>query len=267
MPSIICPVCRLPLEQNPKTWRCAQGHSFDAAREGYVNLLLAHQKNSPSPGDSAESLKARREFLQAGHYRPLLDAVLELLRPLRAQNLLDVGCGEGYYTGAMTTVSADVTGLDIAKPAIQMAARSYRDVTWLVGSGAAIPLADASVDVVSNLFTQLHIDEIRRVLKPDSHSLVVTPSSNHLWDVRERLFGEVRAHEPDKFLAGFEASFELRERREIRVDLQLTRQSLRKLLAMTPYVWKARPEMRATLELHESFTTQASFVLMLFRKK
>lgn len=264
--NFICPLCRLALQQQPKQWSCASGHNFDVAREGYVNLLPVQHKKSRAPGDSMEMLRARREFLDAGHYRPLLDAMLELLTPLRAQSLLDMGCGEGYYTRALTSVAQEVVGLDIAKPAIQLAAKRSSEITWLVGSGALLPLADASVDVVSNLFTQLHVDEMHRVLKPEGHVLVATPEPDHLWSLREQLFDEVRAHEPDKFLAGFQARFELRERRELRFALTLDQASLQQLLLMTPYAWKSKPDRRAALELQEGLLTEAAFSLLLFKK-
>ncbi len=267
MSSIVCPLCLLVLERQPKVWICARGHSFDVARDGYVNLLVVQHKNSREPGDNPDMVKARREFLRAGHYQPLRDALLPLLAPLRAQNLLDIGCGEGYYTSALTGIVPDVTGLDIAKPAIQLAAKQFRGITWLVASGAVLPIADASMDIVSSLFSQLHIEEMHRVLKPGAHVLVVTPAPDHLWSVRQGLFDEVHAHEPDKFLAGFEAQFDLRSRQEVRFPLSLTQQSLRQLLLMTPYVWKAKPEKRAALEMNESLRTEAAFSLMLFRKK
>lgn len=265
--SIVCPVCRHVLERQPRTWVCAKGHSFDVAREGYVNLLLAQQKNSPEPGDNMAMVVARREFLQAGHYQPLRDAALALLVPLQARSLLDVGCGEGYYTAAFTAAAAEVIGLDISRPAIQLAARKLREVTWLVGSGALLPVADASIEVVCSVFSQLYIEEMHRVLKPGGHVLVISPAPEHLWTLREGLFDEVRTYEADKFLAGFEGRFELCQRQLLQVPLQLTQQSLAQLLLMTPYAWKARAEKRAALERSESFTTQAAFSLMLFRKR
>ena len=266
--SIVCPLCRQPLLRQPRTWACAQGHSFDVAREGYVNLLMVQQKHSASPGDSAESVRARAEFLHAGHYQPLRDAVVEMLEPLGIGSVLDVGCGEGYYTAALKDVAGEVTGLDIAKPAIQRASKRFPGITWLVGSSALLPFDDGGIDVVTALFTQLYIDEMRRVLAPDGHVLVVTPAADHLWSVREGLFEEVQAHEPDKFLAGFEADFEVVARREVRCELTLTQGTLRQLLAMTPYVWKAKPERRAALEAcATTFKTNAAFALMLFRKR
>ncbi len=263
---LVCPLCRGALLRQPPTWRCANNHCYDVAREGYVNLLLVQQKHSPEPGDSAESLAARRSFLEAGHYGPLREAVLAMLAPLRVDGLLDLGCGEGWYTSAFPAIANEVIGLDIAKPAIRLAAKRHPGITWIVGSGAALPVDDASLDAISCLFTQLHIDEMHRALKAGGHALVVTPAADHLWSLRAGLFDEVVAHEPDKFLAGFTGRFELVARDEVRAPLALANAQLRQLLAMTPYVWKARPERRTALEACEQLDTTAAFTLLLFRK-
>lgn len=267
MPSIVCPLCRLALQCDEKTWHCENRHSFDVAREGYVNLLPVQHKNSRDPGDDAQMVQARRDFLQAGHYQPLRDAVLQLLAPLNAQSLLDIGCGEGWYTGAFTQIAEDVIGLDIARPAIRLAAKRHPGITWLVASGALLPLADDFVDIVSNLFTQLHVAEMLRVLKPGGHVLVVTPAADHLWSIREQLFDDVRAYDPDKFHAEFEEHFELQSQQEVRFTLELDQPALHQLLLMTPYAWKAKPEKRDTLAARESFDTEAAFSLMLFVRR
>lgn len=263
---LVCPLCRGELTRQPPTWRCTNNHCYDVAREGYVNLLLVQQKHSPEPGDSADSLAARRAFLEAGHYGPLRDAVVAMLAPLGADSLLDLGCGEGWYTSAFPAIAREVIGLDIAKPGIRLAAKRYPGITWIVGSGAALPVDDASLDTISCLFTQLHIDEMQRALKAGGHVLVVTPAADHLWSLRAGLFDEVVAHVPDKFLEGFAERFELVAREEVRAPLSLGNQQLRQLLAMTPYVWKARPERRVALEACEQLDTTAAFSLLLFRK-
>ncbi|WP_293369602.1 putative RNA methyltransferase [Nevskia sp.] len=268
--TIVCPLCRAPLLRAPKTWACINRHSFDVAREGYINLLPVQQKASKSPGDSAESLNARRAFLSAGHYAPLRTAVTRMLGPLAANSLLDLGCGEGWYTSAFPDISSEIIGLDIAKPAIRMAAKAYAlscpDITWLVGSGASLPVEDAALDVISCLFTQLHVDEMHRALKAGGHVLVVTPAADHLAALRGRLFDALIEHQPDKFIADFEPRFKLVGREDVRAELSLDNSSLRQLLAMTPYVWKAKPEKRAALEASPRLETTAAFSLLLFRK-
>jgi 23S rRNA (guanine745-N1)-methyltransferase len=267
MSLFICPLCRSPLQTDPQIWRCAQGHSFDVAREGYVNLLPVQHKHSREPGDNADMVLARRAFLQAGYYQPLRQAAAALLAPLQARVLLDIGCGEGYYSGAFRAAVPTVIGLDIAKPAVRLAAKRFRDISWLVGSAALLPLADDALDVVSSLFSPLPVGEMQRVLNARGHVLVVTPAAEHLWSIRERLFDQVRAHEPDKFLAAFDAQFELVQRQQLRFPLQLSQPSLRQLLLMTPYAWKAKPDKRAALETAADFATEAAFTLLLFRKK
>jgi 23S rRNA (guanine745-N1)-methyltransferase len=267
MLSILCPLCREPLDRQPAVWRCAQGHSFDVAREGYVNLMPVQHKQSLDPGDSAQMVRARHEFLQAGYYEPLRDAVVAMLAPLRLQSLLDIGCGEGYYTAAMKTVAAEVVGLDIAKPAVRLAAKQHRGISWLVASGARLPVADGSIDAASCLFIPLHRDELQRALMPRGSVVLATPGPAHLWSLREGLFDEVRAHEPEKFVEAFSAAgFALAARETVRFPLALEQQALKQLLAMTPYVWKARPERRAALEQRESLETEAVLALLRFRK-
>jgi 23S rRNA (guanine745-N1)-methyltransferase len=271
MPQLICPLCQEALQQDEQhsnpVWRCCNHHSFDVAREGYLNLHLVQHKKSKDPGDNPDMIKARRAFLHAGYYQPLRDVVIELLQSLPVTSLLDIGCGEGYYTDSFRQIVDDVIGLDIAKPAIKLAAKRYKNLTWIVGSGAILPIANASVDVVSSMFSPLPIAEMARVLKPDGYVLVVTPAPTHLWTVREGLFDDVQAHEPDKFLAGFEALFTLHTRQEVSFPLALPNQALKDLLCMTPYVWKAKPDKRVALELHEHFETVAAFTIFMFRKK
>lgn len=266
MPTLICPLCRTPLTLENKSQHCANGHSFDIAKEGYVNLLLVQQKKSKEPGDNPEMVKARREFLQAGYYQPLCNAASQLIAPLNAQSLLDIGCGEGYYTQAFSHIVADIIGLDIAKPAIQLAAKKHPNTTWLVASSALLPVADNSIDVATSLFSPIPVAEMARVIKPEGHVLVIRAADTHLWTVREALFGEVRAHHPDKFLEELSPHFTLQQQHDLRFDLHLPQQALKQLLAMTPYVWKAHPERRLALESHSDFNTTAAFSLMLLKK-
>src|SRR3954466_6778851 len=111
-----CPVCDDALREEGRTWRCAIGHSYDVAKEGYVNLLITHQRRQREPGDSAEMLRARRAFLDGGHYAPPKDAATAQLTD--ESSILDVGCGEGYYT---RDVDATLWAVDIAKPAVRLA--------------------------------------------------------------------------------------------------------------------------------------------------
>ncbi|PLL88324.1 23S rRNA (guanine(745)-N(1))-methyltransferase, partial [Klebsiella michiganensis] len=113
--SYSCPLCHAPLERRDNSYICPQRHQFDLAKEGYVNLLPVQFKRSRDPGDSAEMMQARRAFLDAGHYQPLRGAICAYLQTFAPTDLLDIGCGEGYYTHAFAAIASHSWGLDVSK--------------------------------------------------------------------------------------------------------------------------------------------------------
>ncbi|EOR02466.1 23S rRNA (guanine745-N1)-methyltransferase [Acinetobacter tandoii DSM 14970 = CIP 107469] len=264
---IMCPVCREKLSLVEKTWQCENRHSYDVAKQGYVNLHVVQHKHSKTPGDTVESVQARRAFLSAGFYAPLQQAVVEKLRQLRIENLLDIGCGEGYYTAAMQSEVLQCVGVDIAKNAVQVAAKLNPEVTWVVGTGATLPVLDQSIDLCSSLFSPIPQQEILRVLKDKAYLLVVTPAPEHLFALREALFEEVKPHEPNKFVQQLASDFDLLESQVVSAELQLPQQQLKNLVAMTPYAYKAKVERRSALEALAEFRVTAQFQLYLFQKK
>ena len=164
-----CPICGEELSQAARSLKCPRNHSFDLAREGYVNLLLAGPKQRRR-GDNEMMLQARRRFLGEGHYRPLAEAINErVTRFLRTavepdEAIVEAGCGEGYYLGQLqATLEADLPdraicyfGVDIARPAVRLAARQYRNIVFFVADlTRKIFLTDASVQVLLNIFAPL----------------------------------------------------------------------------------------------------------------
>lgn len=264
---LMCPVCREALSLSDRTWRCVNNHSYDVAKQGYVNLHVVQHKHSKNPGDTPESVQARRGFLSDGFYAPLQQAVVEKIRGLGVENLLDIGCGEGYYTDAMQHQVMQCIGVDIAKNAVQVAAKLNKDVTWIVGTGATLPVLDHSIDLCTSLFSPIPEEEILRVLKPKAYLMVVTPAPEHLYAMREGLFDEVKAHEPEKFVTQLQASFELIEQPSIETTFELDQAQLKNLIAMTPYAYKAKPEKRLVLEAQAKTTLKAAFQIYIFQKK
>lgn len=264
---LMCPVCRQALVLKDKTWRCESNHSYDVAKQGYVNLHVVQHKHSKHPGDTPESVQARRAFLSAGFYAPLQQTIVAKLRELRVENLLDIGCGEGYYTDAMQAEVAHCVGVDIAKNAVQVASKLNKEVTWVVGTGAVLPVLNQSIDVCSSLFSPIPQQEILRVLKPAGYLLVVTPAVEHLYAMREALFAEVNPHEPNKFVEQLAEHFQLIEDWVVDAPMQLQQHDLKNLIAMTPYAYKAKPELREALEQNAEFELSAQFQIYLFQKK
>lgn len=264
---LMCPVCRQSLDLNEKTWRCGQGHSYDVAKQGYVNLHVVQHKHSKNPGDTPESVDARRAFLQGGYYQPLQHAVVALLKQLDVKTVLDIGCGEGYYTSAMQQVVEQCIGVDIAKNAVQRAAKLNTEVTWVVGTGATLPVLDQSMDACTSLFSPIPQAEIARVLKDDGYLIVVTPASEHLYAMREALFEQVNPHTPEKFVDQLQDLFELKQEQIINAPFVLDQQALKNLIAMTPYAYKASPERRLQLEQQSQLEVMASFQIYVFQKR
>ncbi|HVF32349.1 MAG TPA: methyltransferase domain-containing protein [Acidimicrobiales bacterium] len=269
-----CPVpaCRAPLIEadDRRTWRCPSGHVHDVAREGYVNLLVTHQRRAREPGDSAEMLRHRRAFLEAGHYGVLRDAVRAAAGDLRPEvAVLDAGCGEGYYTRDWPVT---LRGVDIARPAVRLAAKRARpdaDARYAVASVYDLPVVDGSVDLVVSIFAPLHSPEFERVVRNGGRVLTVTPGPDHLAGLKARLFAEPEAHpatgpfEREGATTGLVA--EGTER--VRAHLHLTDAGdVDHLLHMTPYAWYVAPEVRAGVVSEGPLSTPIDFLVSAYRR-
>ena len=143
MIQVICPVCGAALAPQGAAWRCVQGHCFDVARQGYVNLLTVTQKHSRHPGDTREMVAARRAFLDAGWYAPIAKTLADLVRRFcpETASVLDAGCGEGYYLSQLGWVP-ERWGIDISRDAVRYAAVRDRSAHWLTATAAHLPFAD-----------------------------------------------------------------------------------------------------------------------------
>lgn len=248
MTLLICPICRAPLDDAGNGVACDAGHRFDRARQGYLNLLPVQHKNSRAPGDNAAMVEARRRFLQAGHYEPIGRRLADLAQRFNPDAWVDIGCGEGYYTGAISDRLSGHAGyaLDISRDAVRIACRRAPATTWLVASMARIPLADASCGMATSIFSPLDWSETQRILAVDGGLLRVGPLQSHLIELRERLYDEVRPYDDTKHLSLIPDGMELAHSEALTFTLELTDETSRAdLLAMTPHGWRANAERRA----------------------
>ena len=177
MIQVICPVCGAALAPQGAAWRCVQGHCFDVARQGYVNLLTVTQKHSRHPGDTREMVAARRAFLDAGWYAPIAKTLADLVRRFcpAAEAVLDAGCGEGYYLSQLGWVP-ERWGIDISRDAVRYAAARDRSAHWLTATAAHLPFADGGFDCVLSMFALTAGAEFARVLRPGGIFLIVNES-------------------------------------------------------------------------------------------
>lgn len=255
-----CPVCRdmLALSEDNRRWACPAGHSFDVAREGYVNLLLAGRRRSRQPGDSPEMVSARRRFLATGTYDPLSAAVAQLVAGEQPGVLLDVGCGDGRHTRAV--VAPTVLGVDVAKSAVACAARAHPAGLYAVASAADLPLRGSVVDVAMSVFGPIIPDELARVVRPGGVVVAAHPGAAHLEGLRSMVYPRARPHEVKPPLRGAGEWFAQIGSMSVTFPVTVTDVAgLRDLFAMTPYRWHAPPDIddRIAAAVSPRFETRA----------
>lgn len=272
--ALACPLDGEPLVRESSSWRCPNGHNFDVARQGYVHLLPVQNKRSKDPGDSKAMVAARQGFLNAGHYQPVADAVsaavLKGVPEASALDCLDAGCGEGYYlrqleSAAAAGVSLSILGLDISKWAVLAAARQDRAPCWVVGSNANLPVLPASLDRVLCLFGFPVYSEFARVLRPGGKLIQVDAGQDHLRELREIIYPEVRVE--SKKVDEVPEGFRRVETQDLRFALHLEGvEPIADLLAMTPHLYRANAEGRARAAALDSISLTVDVCLQIFER-
>ncbi|MDD5410602.1 MAG: 23S rRNA (guanine(745)-N(1))-methyltransferase [Methylobacter sp.] len=264
MPCYLCPLCGEPLHlhQSAKSYHCQNRHSFDLAKEGYLNLLPVQHKHSGEPGDSKQMMMARREFLEAGFYEPMAKAVAMMVDAHKPMRLLDLGCGEGYYSRQIAAQCGPVAlhGIDIAKVGIAAAAKKQPPARFIVASSNRLPYANQYFDFVLRVFAPSNDDELKRVLKPSGLLLIVTPGPRHLWQLKEFIYADVKEHAPKTILPqGFERLTEQR------ISYKITPNPEQRiaLLQMTPFAWRANESVQQAIKEVEGLEIETDFILTL----
>ena len=230
----VCPICKKRLRKLDNVWHCQNGHSFDIARKGYVNLLTTKGRNPKNAGDNAEMVKARTDFLDRDYYLPLAKKTAEvmgvLLENVKQPYIIDSGCGEGFYTVnyAKALPKAKFYGIDISKAA------------------------------VSN-------DEYARVLKDGGKLVVVSPSPRHLFELKEVLYEKPYENKPNVYgLNKFDESEEMIF--EYPVVLE-SHEDIFNLFTMTPYYYKTSAEAVEKLKKVNRLELTCGFSIRTFTKK
>ncbi len=229
-------------------------------------MLPVQHKTSKIPGDSAEMMQARRAFLDHNHYRPMRDAVLAKIGahlPSDANALLDIGCGEGYYTHAFAEAKASIPnlrihGLDIAKVAIRYAAKRYPSCQFCVASSHRLPFADRSLDAIVRIYAPCKAEELQRVITDNGILITVTPAPRHLYQMKELIYPQVHLHpENDEQIEGFtRVSQDL-----LHYTMTLSGEDATALMQMTPFAWKTKPETWEKLAKSQQFECEAHFCI------
>ena len=265
---LLCPVCGQTLQQEERCWCCENRHSFDIARQGYVNLLTVDKKHAKHPGDTKEMVAARKAFLDAGYYAPIAEKVTELTAPLMPQAVLDAGCGEGYY---LTRLQQDLpqtefAGLDISKDAVRFAAVRNKHALWLTGTAAALPFPDGSFDGLMSMFALTVEGEFARVLRPDGWYLQVIAGPEHLMSLKNIIYPEILRKE--KVLHADLAGLRLERTETLEFSFTVEEnEQVRNLLSMTPHFWRISKDGAARLAQTDNLTDTAQVIFNLYRKE
>jgi 23S rRNA (guanine745-N1)-methyltransferase len=258
---VVCPICDADLTRSGNTIACANRHTFDVAREGYVNLEGARGRAPRTPGDTREMLLARRHFLERGFYQPLSDAINRVVGAHLAAmgdkgapaGILDAGCGEGYYLARLKQ-HLDVelarpicyVGSDVSREAVRLAARSHRDLSFAVASTTG-RLPFRSIDVLLDVFAPRNPAEFHRVTTPEALLLIVIPTDRHLVEAREalHLLG-IQEEKQRRVVEQFADPFRLVGVERIEYGMDLSREDLADLVLMGPSAWHrtAAPDER-----------------------
>jgi 23S rRNA (guanine745-N1)-methyltransferase len=271
---LICPVCHTQLQQMGNILKCAHSHTFDIAREGYVNLLRKKQL-----GDTREMLQARRSFLEAGFYQPLSDTLNGLLSSYLSETplvatILDAGCGEGYYLGRLQqslpqTAQHCFLGLDISKDAIRMAAKRYQEAAFVVANiKERLVVADQSIHVLLNIFAPRNPGEFARVMVPDGRLIVIIPGPHHLAQLRSALpLLQIEENKQQHVVEQFEEHFALLETVPKSYELDLQEEEIQQLVMMTPNYWHLSDEARRAIGNIGAMKTRVEFVCLVFQRR
>lgn len=262
----LCPLCQQTLVFAEQSYRCLNNHSFDQAKQGYVNLLPVQFKHSKAPGDNKNMVLARRAFLDKGFYQPLVDKMLSLYQQYAQleQPLLDAGCGEGFYSHQHKNLNNQVYGVDIAKETIKIAAKRYQDCHFSVGTLSKLSFKDNYFAWITSVYAPILETEFTRVLSDGGYLLTVTPAKQHLYELKQLIYRDAKEHDTTKTPI---------EKLTLVTQQQLTypmhfdnSDDVLNLLAMTPFAFKASELLIEEIKGKTSFSCQADFILRLYQK-
>lgn len=236
-----CPICQENLTLVETSLKCCNRHSFDLAKFGYVNLAPQIKQ---SANYDKENFQNRQQILESGFYQAILDAVSDLLASSKTTTtILDIGCGEGFYSRKLQESHSEKTfyAFDISKDSVQIAAKSEPNwaVNWFVGDLARLPIKDASMDILLDIFSPANYGEFRRVLSKDGILIKVIPTENHLKEIRQKVQNQLtnKDYSNQDIKNHFQEHFTILSSQTASLTKTITAEQLQALLSMTPLLF------------------------------
>lgn len=240
-----CPICQENLTLIETSLKCSNRHSFDLAKFGYVNLAPQIKQ---SANYDKENFQNRQQILEAGFYQVILEGISDILatKP-SAKTVLDIGCGEGYYSRSLQERYPDHSfyAFDLSKESIQLAAKSDQEwkVKWFVGDLARLPLLDQSMDLLLDIFSPANYQEFKRVLAPDGRLIKVIPTAAHLQEIRQKVKEHLDQadYSNEQIIQHFSDHFTIEQSLHCQKTFKLTPALREALLSMTPLLFHVDP--------------------------
>lgn len=255
---ILCPICKEKLEKIDNSYKCKNNHSFDIAKQGYINL---NRKASDNTGDEKEMIKARKAFLDKDYYLFLKNKLNELIDEYKPNNLLDLACGEGYYTKDFKCL--DKVGIDLSKEALKIASREDKSTTYILKNIFDIPLNDKSMDMIITIFAPIS-KEISRLLNDNGHFVLVRPDVDHLLELKEVVYDKAYLNEDKQVNID---NLNLIDELKIKEKAILNNEDLIHLFKMTPYYHKTSINDFNKLNNINELEVTFSFIIGIYTSK
>ena len=236
-----CPICQENLTVVETSLKCSNRHSFDLAKFGYVNLAPQIKQ---SANYDKENFQNRQQILEAGFYQAILEGISDLLatKPF-TKTVLDIGCGEGFYSRKLQEVHPEKNfyAFDISKDSVQIAAKSEPNwaVNWFVGDLARLPIKDASMDILLDIFSPANYGEFRRVLSKDGILIKAIPTENHLKEIRQLVQDQLtkKDYSNQDIKEHFQEHFSIQSSHIASLTKPITAEKRQALLSMTPLLF------------------------------
>ena len=266
---LCCPVCAGALEKKENSYICEKGHSYDIAKQGYINLLMSAK--SSDHGDNREMIEARSRFLSGDFYLPLANEICRHACEsfLHGGVAIDCGCGECYYTDklqlALSEKFSDVSvcGFDISREAVKRGARRNKAIELLVAGVYKMPFADKCADLLLSVFSPFAREEFLRVLKKGGTLISAIPDKRHLWALKSALYETPYENTIDDYEV---EGFEFVGKSDVKNIISLSGDQLRDLFTMTPYYYRTRPEDKQKILECEKMDIETEFQVLVYKK-
>lgn len=263
-----CPVCGCRLEKDGGSLRCANGHCFDIAKQGYVNLLQSQKSSSKRHGDDKLMVKSRSDFLDKGYYNALADNITGMVGETASpdMHLLDLGCGECFYTSRVENAFPSIIygGIDISKQALISGSKRNKNISLAVASVFNLPVADEYCDFALTVFAPHSVPEIYRILNKGGYWFRAYPLERHLMGLKSVIYEKPYLNEVDRSVPG---GFEMKKYSEIKEKIFVgCNEDIMNLFRMTPYYYKTGKADQDKLNGINSLETEIEFGIDLLKK-